>query len=86
LAIAGANTTSVNCAWPWARTASSSSSREPKWANSPDFDMPVASASVPIVSPSSPALLTMRSAASRIAARVRSPFVVVAAAAGLIGR
>ena len=28
-------------AWPCASTASSSSSREPKWANRPDFDMPV---------------------------------------------
>src|SRR5439155_2544978 len=36
---------------------------------------PVASASVPMVRPSSPALLTRRSASSRIAARVRSPFV-----------
>src|SRR5262245_45930837 len=80
-AIAGWNTTSPNCAWPWASTASRSSSREPKWANRPDFDMPVASASVPMVRPSSPALLTRRSATSRIAARVRSPFVAVGAPA-----
>src|SRR5687768_12801929 len=86
LAIAGWNTTSENWAWPCARTASSSSSREPKWANSPDFDIPVASASVPMVRPSSPDLLTMRSAASRIAARVRSPFVVVALAGLICGQ
>src|SRR3954463_2461225 len=39
--------------------------------------MPVASASVPMVRPSSPALLTRRSASSRMAARVRSPFVLM---------
>src|SRR5688500_3063423 len=41
--------------------------------------MPVASASVPMVRPSSPALLTILSASSRIAARVRSPLVLVRA-------
>src|SRR5262249_38631620 len=73
--IAGWNTTSVNSTWPCASTASSSSSRDPKCAKRPDFDMPVASASVPMVRPSSPALLTSRKASSRMAARVRSPFV-----------
>src|SRR6185436_1013117 len=75
LASAGLTTSLMNSCWPRSITASSSSSREPKCANRPDFDMPVAAASVPMVKPSRPALLTMWNPASRIAARVRSPFV-----------
>ena len=42
-----------------------------------DFDMPVASARLPMVSPSRPSLLAILSASSRIAARVCSPLVGV---------
>src|SRR6185436_18642627 len=77
LASAGLTTTLMNSCWPRSITASSSSSREPKWAKRPDFDRPVAAARVPIVRPSRPALLTMWNPASSIAARVRSPFVAV---------
>src|SRR5512141_1945601 len=50
-----------------------SSSREPKWANTPDLLMPVTSASAPIDRPSSPMCEASVKAASRMVARVCCP-------------
>jgi hypothetical protein len=47
---------------------------EPKWANSPLFDIPVFSASVPMVSDSKPPALACSDRGERIAARVSSPW------------
>ena len=70
---AGKNTSSSKRAWYSRITAICNSSREPKWANTPDLLICVTSASAPIDKPSRPMWDDRPSAASRIAARVCWP-------------
>ena len=70
------------CAWYSRTTEICSSSREPKWAKTPDLLMPVTSARAPIESPSRPMCDASASAASRMAARVCWPFMSGRAGAG----
>ena len=72
--IDGRKTSSSNLAWYSRTTEICSSSREPKWAKTPDLLMPVTSARAPIESPSRPMCDARASAASRMAARVCWPF------------
>src|ERR1700740_475237 len=69
----GKNTSCSKRWWYNFSTSSCKSSREPKWANTPDLLMFILSASKPIVRPSRPSRLARSSATSRIAARVNSP-------------
>jgi hypothetical protein len=72
--MAGKKISSSNLRWYSRMTEICSSSREPKWANTPDLLMRVTSASAPMLKPSSPMLDARPSAASRMAARVCWPF------------
>src|SRR5471030_282487 len=66
----------TSCSKRWLYSFSTSnckSSRDPKWANTPDLLMFILSASNPMVRPSRPSWLARSSATSRIAARVSSP-------------
>ena len=72
---AGMKTCTVNWRADSSSAASWSSSFEPKCAKRPLFDIPVFSASVPIVSDSKPSALAWSTAAERIRARVSSPLV-----------
>jgi hypothetical protein len=66
-----AKNTSCSKRWWYSRiTEICNSSREPKWAKTPDLLMPVTSASAPIDRPSNPIWAARGRAASRIEARV----------------
>jgi hypothetical protein len=80
---AGKNTSCSKRAWYSRTTEICSSSREPKWANTPDLLILVISATAPIDRPSSPICAASASAASTITALVCWPF--WAARAGLAG-
>src|SRR5258706_104016 len=67
---AGRKTASVNWRAHSSRAAICRSSLEPKWANRPLLDIPVFSASVPMVSDSNPAELACCTAAVRIGAKL----------------
>src|SRR6218665_515814 len=71
---AGENTSCSNRVWYSRMTEICNSSREPKWANTPDLLMPVTSASAPIDSPCSPMCVARPRAASTMAALVGWPF------------
>jgi hypothetical protein len=72
---AGLKTSSSKRAWYSRTTEICNSSREPKWANTPDLLICVISAIAPIDKPSSPMCEASPSAASRIVARVCWPFI-----------
>src|SRR6187401_363087 len=79
--IDGRKTSSSNLAWYSRTTEICSSSREPKWAKTPDLLMPVTSARAPIERPSRPMCEASARAASTMAARVWRPFISALGAA-----